>query len=136
VPFKVRLDDKRQVIWEGFYVEDSIPITMSLHHKGYISSKKAARRVLNALRESDMIEITVPFKESPDLVFRWSLEGAPEAIAQACSVPADAWGLRPMHQQALSSLAMSSGNQWSSLALDAPSPSTATRVGLCRGTST
>jgi len=84
VPFKVRLDDKRQVIWEGFYVEDRIPITMSLYHKGYISSKKAARRVLNALRESDMIEITVPFKESPDLVFRWSLEGAPEAIAQAC----------------------------------------------------
>lgn len=80
-PLKVRLDDGRQVIWEG-RVEDST--TMSLRYKGYISSKKAARRVLNALRESDVLEIKIPLMESPDLVFRWSLEGAPEAIAQAC----------------------------------------------------
>lgn len=78
----MRLDDGRQVIWEG-RVEDST--TMSLRHKGYISSRLAARRVLNALRESDVIEIKMPLMESPDLVFRWSLAGAPEAIAQACS---------------------------------------------------
>ena len=80
-PLKVRLDDGRQVIWEG-NVKDST--TMSLRHKGYISPKRAVRRVLNALRESDVIEITIPLMESPDLVFRWSSEGASEAIAQAC----------------------------------------------------
>jgi len=47
--------------------------------------KQYAVRVRNALRESsDVIEITVPWRQSPGLVFRWSLEGAPEAIAQAC----------------------------------------------------
>ncbi|MXY62001.1 MAG: hypothetical protein F4Y87_00850 [Synechococcus sp. SB0665_bin_28] len=46
--------------------------------------KQYAVRVRNALRESDVIEITMPWRQSPGLVFRWSLEGAPEAIAQAC----------------------------------------------------
>jgi len=46
--------------------------------------RRSDRKVLKALRNSDVIEITVPLKFSPDPVFSWSLEGASEAIAQAC----------------------------------------------------
>jgi len=48
-------------------------------------SRRAARKVLNVLQNSDVIEITMPLEQAPDLVFRFSLEGAPEAIAQACA---------------------------------------------------
>ncbi|MCY3537580.1 MAG: hypothetical protein F4099_06575 [Synechococcus sp. SB0673_bin_10] len=95
VSLNVRLDDGRARAWAGYVIggaslflfeersmqkvfEEISDVGLTRRLKQY------AVRVRNALRESDVIEITVPWRQSPGLVFRWSLEGAPEAIAQAC----------------------------------------------------
>lgn len=100
LPLNVRLDDGRQTRWQG-RLKDSTTLFLSTPQPRVIvrgrppstmdrrliqqRSRRAARKVLNVLQNSDVIEITMPLEQAPDLVFRFSLEGAPEAIAQACA---------------------------------------------------